>query len=239
MHITLYCLVRISHISLHKMLKYRDKVGSPEVQITPDPTAHRDKSEIPNYMSIGEQYGFSDDMDIGGSTDNGAVPTVEQEYQAYITAPLSSKTVNILKFWEVSRSVSQVLATDKLLQVNGGTFPTLFTMAMDYLPVQATSVPSERVFSSSSKTTTRRRNQINNLLMEALQIRKFRLMKDRLDFMAGWKTKVKQMVEDDPDSVDVLQKLFETNHDAQNTFDSIMKRIAESDSDVEEEEEES
>jgi hypothetical protein len=50
------------------------------------------------YFSIADKYGI-DDMDIGESGES--EQTVEQEYQVYITAPLSSKTVNILKFWEV------------------------------------------------------------------------------------------------------------------------------------------
>ena len=54
-------------------------------------------------------------------------------------------------------------------------FPTLYAMAMDYLPIQALSVSCERVFSSSSETDTKKRNRINGLLMEALQMLKFGL----------------------------------------------------------------
>jgi hypothetical protein len=67
-------------------------------------------------------------------------------------------------------------------------FPTLFAMAMDYLPIQATSVPCERVFSSAKETDTAKRNQINSLLMEALQLLKFSLKKERLNFIVGWST---------------------------------------------------
>ena len=59
---------------------------------------------------------------------------------------------------------------------------------MDYLPVQATSVPCERVFSSAKDTDTAKRNRIDPVLMEALQLLKHRLRKERLNFMAGWKT---------------------------------------------------
>jgi len=44
----------------------------------------------------------------------------------------------------------------------------LFSMVMDYLPIQATSVPCEQVFSLSGKTDMKQRNCINPLTMEAL-----------------------------------------------------------------------
>jgi hypothetical protein len=53
------------------------------------------------------------------------------------------------------------------------TFPTLYAIALDFLPIQASSVPSERVFSSSAETDTLRRNRIKPILMEALQMLKF------------------------------------------------------------------
>jgi len=59
---------------------------------------------------------------------------------------------------------------------------------MDYLPIQASSVPCERVFSSAAETDTKKRNRISPALMEALQMLKFLLKKKRLDFTAGWKT---------------------------------------------------
>jgi hypothetical protein len=62
------------------------------------PAAGPSTSAVPAYMSLAAQYGITD-MEIG----NPGIPdqTVEQEYQAYITAPLSPNTMDILKFWEV------------------------------------------------------------------------------------------------------------------------------------------
>lgn len=57
---------------------------------------------------------------------------------------------------------------------------------MDYLPIQATSVPCERVFSSAKETDTAKRNRISPVLMEAIQLLKFTLKKQRLNFMEGW-----------------------------------------------------
>ena len=44
---------------------------------------------------------------------------------------------------------------------------------MDILPIQASSVPYERVFFSSKETTTLRRNKLHPQLVEALQVLKF------------------------------------------------------------------
>ena len=53
---------------------------------------------------------------------------------------------------------------------------------MDYLLIQASSVPCERVFSSSAETDTKKQNRIKPELMEALQVLKFALKQEHLDF---------------------------------------------------------
>lgn len=59
-------------------------------------------------------------------------------------------------------------------------------MAMDVIPIQASAVPCERVFSSAKETTTARRNRISPKLMEALQMLKFSIGHSRgLDFTYG------------------------------------------------------
>jgi hypothetical protein len=108
------------------------------------------------------------------------------------------------------------------LQLNRSSFPTLFSMAMDYLPIQASSVPCERVFSSSAETDTKRRNRISPLLMEALQMLKFHLKKERLNFTKGWVTADKEMLEDEPDE-DLLHKLLQG--DFQDGLDKLIQSI--------------
>jgi hypothetical protein len=57
---------------------------------------------------------------------------------------------------------------------------------MDLIPVQATSVPCERVFSASKETTTARRNRLTPKIVEALQILKFQAKNKReLSFTEG------------------------------------------------------
>ena len=92
----------------------------------------------------------------------------------------------------------------------------LFAMAMDYLPIQASSVPCERVFSSSSETDTKRRNRLSPLTMEALQMLKFHLKKERLNFTQGWTTTEKQMIDDLPDD-EVMMSLLKGDQMAMET----------------------
>jgi hypothetical protein len=66
---------------------------------------------------------------------------------------------------------------------------------MDILPIQASSVPSERVFSSGKETMTARRRRISPHLMESLQILKFSINKGKsLEFTEGlsWSDEMKE-----------------------------------------------
>ena len=65
-------------------------------------------------------------------------------------------------------------------------YPTIYALALDILPIQATSVPCEHVFSSSKETTTARRNRISGELMEQLQMLKYSIKQGRqLNFTEG------------------------------------------------------
>ena len=70
--------------------------------------------------------------------------------------------------------------------MNETRYKTLFAMAADILPVQASAVPCERVFSSSKETATVRHNRISGKLMEQFQILKYLLKKGKqLNFTQG------------------------------------------------------
>lgn len=99
---------------------------------------------------------------------------------------------------------------------------------MDFLPIQASAVPSERVFSSGAETDTSKRNRINPVLMEALQMLKFGLKKARLDFTAGWITDIKQMEETvvAERDVDLLAGLIDVDG-ASSAMDILIASLAE------------
>jgi hypothetical protein len=73
-------------------------------------------------------------------------------------------------------------------QANKIEFPMLFSIAMDYLPIQAMSVPCEHVFSSAKDINIAKQNRISPPLMEALQMLKYSLKKECLNFMDKWPT---------------------------------------------------
>jgi len=77
-----------------------------------------------------------------------------------------------------------------MIQINRSEFPTLFAIALDYLPIQASAVPCEHVFLSAKETDTLKWNQIHPMLVKVLQTLKFSLKKDRgsISFTNGWKT---------------------------------------------------
>jgi hypothetical protein len=85
---------------------------------------------------------------------------------------------------------------------------------MDYLPIQATSVPCEHVFSSAKETDTAKRNQIRPALMEALQLLKFSLKKEHLNFTAGWSTSETAMSGVSQPTNNLLSTLFVGDPDA-------------------------
>ena len=102
-------------------------------------------------------------------------------------------------------------------------------IAMDYLPVQALSVPSERVFSSSAETDTKKCNRIHPILMEALQMLKFALKKERLNFMEGWGTSETTMHElEHIEGIDLLLQLFREK-DIEDVMDQIICNLGEED----------
>ncbi|KAF5376407.1 hypothetical protein D9615_008613 [Tricholomella constricta] len=75
------------------------------------------------------------------------------------------------------------------MYVNEKDLPLMFSVVMDVLPVQASAVPCEQVFSSSKETTTLHRSCLSPGLMEMLQVLKYTYKQDRLDFTEGWLAK--------------------------------------------------
>ncbi|KAF8124476.1 hypothetical protein EV363DRAFT_1178050, partial [Boletus edulis] len=123
---------------------------------------------------------------------------VNQEFNACILSVLSPEGTHPLAFWEVRL----IICICRL----------------------HSAVPCERVFSSSSETNTKKHNHIAPLLMEALQMLKFWLKKDHLNFTKDWVTPQKDMISNEDNDDDLLARLFSTTN--KSSLDNILSAIA-------------
>ena len=111
--------------------------------------------------------------------------SLELEVDQYLSNPNSG--TSILEFWQVvlirSIYIHMYDFTNlwPLMQEHQHQYPRIFRLAMDIIPIQASSVPCERVFSSGKETMTPQRSRISAQLMEALQILKFSIRKKSKD----------------------------------------------------------
>src|SRR5277367_545163 len=96
-------------------------------------------------------------------------------------------------------------------------------MALDYLPIQASAVPCERAFSSSAETDTIRRNRISPNLMEALQILKYSIRNDLIDFTTEYVAE-KDLLIPLHTNQDLLAQLAQTA-DTDGQWEDIMEKI--------------
>lgn len=86
------------------------------------------------------------------------------------------------------------------------------SLARDYLAIQASSVSSERAFSSAGITISKRRNRLKANIVEALQFLKMLMRKDLLMREPELSSLEELGLEDeedewkDPDGVEVVQK---------------------------------
>lgn len=198
-------------INILQMKEYGDKEQPP----SHIPDVRTRTQSRGGFESLAQQYGL-DDMDLGGSPAQTDSQSVDDEFNSYANGLLSPKGTDSLKFWEVHIARFLILLTAGLTnnQNYEGVHCRLFAMSMDYLPIQASAVPCERIFSSSAETDTKRRNRIKPELMEALQMLKCALKKDRLDFTTGWTT-AEQLMCDTPQASaaggDLLSELLKDN----------------------------
>ena len=94
-----------------KMSEYRERFNEWAAAPKEDPSSSVKSgdtdTELPQFMSLARKYGFDDgddEMDIGHV--EATARSVDQEYQSYITSPLSPKKTDIVKFWEASNRTS-------------------------------------------------------------------------------------------------------------------------------------
>lgn len=79
-----------------------------------------------------------------------------------------------------ARAITSVFGLKFVYQVHGHMYPVWASLARDYLAIMASSVSSERAFSSAGITISKRRNRLACDLVEALQVLKSAIREDIL-----------------------------------------------------------
>ncbi|KAF5370272.1 hypothetical protein D9758_006873 [Tetrapyrgos nigripes] len=106
----------------------------------------------------------------------------KEELASWIGEGVLQGRIDLIHFWDSSTLQRKFLS--------------LFRLALDVLPAQASAVPCERVFSSSKETDTDRRTRMSSVLVEVLQILKALYRDDRLNFTKSWVAKPSELGEE-------------------------------------------
>lgn len=145
---------------------------------------------------------------------------VKAELDKYKQDPLAGADINLMVFWKVSTRAIQSHSNHLLIspcpQENREEYPLLYRVALDILPVPASAVASERVFSSSKETDRLRRSRLSGAMMEVLQVIKYSL-KQRLREGVGPRllSKPEDLLQDDEISgfLPILPTTFDAHTD--------------------------
>lgn len=90
-----------------------------------------------------------------------------------------------LQSFSIPLDLTYCFLTPLLYQVHAHEFPTLARIALDILPIQASSVPCERLFSAAKEIATDKRSRLGPERFEQLQMLKHAWKKDLID-VALW-----------------------------------------------------
>ncbi|EDR05548.1 uncharacterized protein LACBIDRAFT_329551 [Laccaria bicolor S238N-H82] len=196
------------------MQKYHDRLHGQAQQ----PTSSTDsQQQRRSWHDLAGRYGLEDMLEVLGAPSPSG-QGVEEQFELYGNGTVSPRGMDIIGFWAISEETHQIL----------------YAMALDYLPIQASSVPSECVFSSSAETDTKRRNRIHPVLMEALQMLKFSLKQQRLNFTEGWavtEDELEYHADDNEDLADLLGKLTSEIREDGIDIDEVIHVVGQDDDD--------
>ena len=216
------------------MQKYCEQINTASPTRTAVPMAQSDPIE-PSVEQLMDTYGLDDEDGAVWSDAAGDTQSIEQEFQAYIMEPQSNHTdrLHALLEGESLSTISIHLIMSVIPQLCKESFPTLYAMAINYLPIQASSVSCKRAFLSSSEMDMKKCNRINDLLMEALQMLKFVLKWDHLSVNKCFPNTVKKDMDYDDLTLvctsdalptDILTKLMDVigGSEMQNVLDRVI-----------------
>ncbi|KAI6006398.1 hypothetical protein EDC04DRAFT_2907863 [Pisolithus marmoratus] len=113
----------------------------------PAKAQQKGKGSVHTIDSLAVHFGIKD-MGTKTQPQPHRVVTTDDEYYSYVNGDLWDDGSDPLKFWEACRLFPSPAPSSNLLvtkQSKRKAYPTIFAIAMDYLPIQASAVPCERM----------------------------------------------------------------------------------------------
>jgi hypothetical protein len=109
------------------------------------------------WHDLANQYGLDDMMNVSPTQ---SAEGFKEEFESYAVGPLAPPGTDPVVFWGVSTSLLLCFVHQQcfLFQMSKKFYSTLFAIALDYLPIQASTVSCKCVFSSSAEMDTKRHN---------------------------------------------------------------------------------
>lgn len=107
-----------------------------------------------------------------------------------------TKDTDTVEWWQVRCRVLQASVLLILSQKHADIYPTLARMAIDILPIPASSVSCERLFSRAKLTSTDRRSRLGPDLFEALECLKYNWKDKVVDYARANAQEVEEVFED-------------------------------------------
>ncbi|KAJ8456137.1 hypothetical protein ONZ45_g18814 [Pleurotus djamor] len=118
------------------------------------------------------------------------------------------ETFDLMQYW-----------SDK---ANQSRHPLIFRLALDVLPIPASAVPCERVFSSGKETDALRRSRLSPLNFEILQIMKFMYRSERLPYGSKFIAReedTEDHTDTNPSDIENLLSSLDTSSDTESLVD--------------------
>jgi hypothetical protein len=109
------------------------------------------------WHDLANQYGLDDMMNVSPTQ---SAKGFEEEFESYADGPLAPPGTDPIVFLGISTSLLLCFIHQQcfLFQMSEKIYSTLFAIALDYLPIQASAVSCEHVFSSSAEMDMKRHN---------------------------------------------------------------------------------